>query len=219
VAPFSGGEKARLMLALVTYLRPNLLLLDEPTNHLDLEMRQALAVALQDYGGAVVLVSHDRHLLNTVADGFLVVHHGRIEPFDGDLEDYAAWLANGAGNSLNRAPATAATAVPPQGATARVATPVQRKQQKQEEAARRNALAPLRAAVEKSERELERLSTARAELERQLVDPSLYQPSSKARLQELLATQTELKQRTAAAEAAWLDASEQLEHAKTTLNN
>src|SRR5580698_9360812 len=92
VAPFSGGEKARLMLAIVTFRRPNLLLLDEPTNHLDLEMRQALAVALQDYAGAVVVVSHDRHLLRTVADEFYVVHGGRLQPFDGDLEDYAQWL-------------------------------------------------------------------------------------------------------------------------------
>ena len=91
--PFSGGEKARLVLALVAYLRPNLMLLDEPTNHLDLEMRQALTVALQEYDGAVVLVSHDRHLLRTVADEFYVVHGGRAAPFDGDLEDYAKWLA------------------------------------------------------------------------------------------------------------------------------
>jgi len=218
VAPFSGGEKARLMLALVTYLRPNLLLLDEPTNHLDLEMRQALAVALQDYGGAVVLVSHDRHLLNTVADGFLVVHHGRIEPFDGDLEDYAAWLADGASSSLNGA--AAAPTIPPESAATREATAVQRKkQQKQEEAVRRNALTPLRAVVEKSERELERLGVARADLERQLADPSLYQPSGKTRLQELLATQRELMQRATTAEVAWLEASEQLEHATTKVNS
>src|ERR1700761_6529185 len=93
VGPFSGGEKARLVLALTAYLRPNLLLLDEPTNHLDLEMRQALAVALQEYEGAVVLVSHDRHLLRTVADEFIVVDKGRATPFDGDLEDYAKWLS------------------------------------------------------------------------------------------------------------------------------
>jgi len=93
IAPFSGGEKARLVLALVAYLRPNLMLLDEPTNHLDLEMRQALTVALQEYDGAVVLVSHDRHLLRTVADELYIVHDGRAEPFDGDLDDYAKWLA------------------------------------------------------------------------------------------------------------------------------
>src|SRR5882724_5933468 len=93
VGLFSGGEKARLVLALVAFQRPNLLLLDEPTNHLDLEMRQALAVALQEYAGAVVLVSHDRHLLNTVADELMVVHDGQVALFDGDLEDYARWLA------------------------------------------------------------------------------------------------------------------------------
>src|SRR5882724_8059394 len=92
IGPFSGGEKARLVLALVAYLRPNLMLLDEPTNHLDLEMRQALTVALQEYDGAVVLVSHDRHLLRTVADEFYLVHAGKAVPFDGDLEDYAKWL-------------------------------------------------------------------------------------------------------------------------------
>ena len=94
VGPFSGGEKARLVLALVSYLRPNLLLLDEPTNHLDLEMRQALAVALQDFEAAVVLVSHDRHLLRAVADELLLVDQGRVTPFDGDLDDYAKWFTS-----------------------------------------------------------------------------------------------------------------------------
>ncbi len=90
IAPFSGGEKARLVLGLVAYRRPNLLLLDEPTNHLDLEMRQALAMALQDYAGAVVMVSHDRHLLRTASDSLYVVHDGRLQVFDGDLDDYQA---------------------------------------------------------------------------------------------------------------------------------
>ncbi len=96
VGPFSGGEKARLVLALVSFRRPNLLLLDEPTNHLDLEMRQALAVALQDYEGAVVLVAHDRHLLRAVADELILVDAGRASPFDGDLEDYARWFMTSA---------------------------------------------------------------------------------------------------------------------------
>jgi len=109
VAPFSGGEKARLVLALVAYQRPNLLLLDEPTNHLDLEMRQALAVALQDYEGAVVLVSHDRHLLSTVVDEFRLVANGGADPFDGDLDDYARWLATAA----SPAAATSAAAATP----------------------------------------------------------------------------------------------------------
>ncbi len=106
VGPFSGGEKARLALALVAYSKPNLLLLDEPTNHLDLEMRQALAMALQEYAGAVLMVSHDRHLLATVTDRFLLVDAGSVQEFDGDLDDYARWLARGS------AAATAAAATP-----------------------------------------------------------------------------------------------------------
>ena len=102
VGPFSGGEKARLVLALVSFRRPNLLLLDEPTNHLDLEMRQALAVALQDYEGAVVLVAHDRHLLRAVADELILVDAGRASPFDGDLEDYARWFMTSAAPSAGR---------------------------------------------------------------------------------------------------------------------
>jgi ATP-binding cassette subfamily F protein 3 len=92
VAPFSGGEKARLVLALITWQKPNLLLLDEPTNHLDLEMRHALTMALQGFEGAMVVVSHDRHLLRTTTDDFYLVHGGRVEPFDGDLDDYHKWL-------------------------------------------------------------------------------------------------------------------------------
>src|SRR5450755_3406830 len=113
VAPFSGGEKARLVLALVAYQRPNLLLLDEPTNHLDLEMRQALAVALQDYEGAVVLVSHDRHLLRVVADELLLVHAGSVAPFDGDLEDYARWLGSSGAVAAGAAAVAAAAPVAP----------------------------------------------------------------------------------------------------------
>src|ERR1700733_11308272 len=112
VAPFSGGEKARLGLALLAYQRPNLLLLDEPTNHLDLEMRQALAVALQEYEGAVVLVSHDRHLLRVVADELLLVHAGRVTAFDGDLEDYARWLATSAAPQAGLPPPAAIPAGP-----------------------------------------------------------------------------------------------------------
>src|SRR6202020_585525 len=104
VAPFSGGEKARLMLAIVTFRRPNLLLLDEPTNHLDLEMRQALAVALQDYEGAVIVVSHDRHLLRVVADQLLLVNQSKLSEFDGDLDDYAGWLAGGTAPAAAAAP-------------------------------------------------------------------------------------------------------------------
>ena len=93
VARFSGGEKARLTLALIVRARPNLLLLDEPTNHLDIEMREALAEALQDYAGALVVVAHDRHLLRATADALWLVADGHVEPFDGDLDDYRDWVA------------------------------------------------------------------------------------------------------------------------------
>jgi ATP-binding cassette subfamily F protein 3 len=198
VAPFSGGERARLVLALLVFLRPNLLLLDEPTNHLDLEMRQTLAVALQDYAGAVVLVSHDRHLLNTVADRFYIVHRGRVEPFDGDLEDYARWLA---------APTVAA------GVAAAGADP--RRQRRRAAAEERARLAPLRAEVMRCERELERLARERAELEAALAAPATYEVSAGARLRELLARQAMLARQVEAAEAEWLAASERLETAQS----
>jgi ATP-binding cassette subfamily F protein 3 len=203
VGPFSGGEKARLVLALVSYLQPNLLLLDEPTNHLDLEMRQALAVALQDYTGAVVLVSHDRHLLRTVADQFFVVANGAAQPFDGDLEDYAQWLAE-----HDVAPEAAAPKRESGGETADA-----RKQRKREEAERRNKLTPLRNAIAKCDRELERLAKERASLETQLAAPDIYSDTQKARLTELLAKQAQLARDTEQVEAEWLRASEEYEAA------
>ena len=133
VAPFSGGEKARLVLGLVAWRRPNLLLLDEPTNHLDLEMRQALAMALQDFAGAVVMVSHDRHLLRSVSDALYVVHDGRLQEFDGDLDDYARWLDNSA---VKPAAITTGVSAAP--------TAEERKQRKREEAERRTRLAPMK---------------------------------------------------------------------------
>ncbi len=203
VAPFSGGEKARLVLALVTYLRPNLLLLDEPTNHLDLEMRQALAVALQDYAGAVVLVSHDRHLLRTVADVFHIVHQGGAQPFDGDLEDYAKWLAT----------AEAAVATDSQPTAAQRDPEATRKQRKREDAERRNRLSPLKAQIARFEQELERLAQETAEVQQRLGEPEAYSDAARDILKQLLQKQADLKRATAQAEAAWLEASERLEAA------
>jgi ATP-binding cassette subfamily F protein 3 len=198
VAPFSGGEKARLVLALVTYLRPNLLLLDEPTNHLDLEMRQALAVALQDYAGAVVLVSHDRHLLRTVADEFYIVHQGRATPFDGDLEDYAKWLAD----------ADSAASAP---APLKVETTESRRQRKRDEAERRNRLSPLRAAIASAEGELERLASERARVQAGLEAPDIYADTAKERLDRLLQEQAHLARETEKIEGTWLESTERLE--------
>jgi len=230
VAPFSGGEKARLVLALVTYLRPNLLLLDEPTNHLDLEMRQALAVALQEYEGAVVLVSHDRHLLRTVADEFRIVHHGHAVPFDGDLEDYANWLeraepveraasiqpAAPVGRTAPGEQSSAEISGPDEsasvGAAAREPTTADaRKQRKRDEADRRNRLTPLKARVARCDAELERLAVETASVQQLLADPGIYAESAKARLKDLLDQQAQLARATQKAEAEWLEASEALE--------
>ena len=205
IAPFSGGEKARLVLALVAYLRPNLMLLDEPTNHLDLEMRQALTVALQEYDGAVVLVSHDRHLLRTVADQFYLVHAGKAEPFDGDLEDYAQWL-NDTDSTVVPAPAT-----PPPPANREPDSADARKQRKREEAEKRNRLSPLRAAIEKAERDLERLTRERAEIEGTLQAPDLYAEDGKDRLRTLMERQSQVAKEIERAEAAWLEHTERLE--------
>jgi ATP-binding cassette subfamily F protein 3 len=201
VEPFSGGEKARLVLALTAYLRPNLMLLDEPTNHLDLEMRQALAVALQDYEGAVVLVSHDRHLLRTVADEFLVVHNGRATPFDGDLEDYAKWLGE---TGTEVAVATAVAAAPAESAESR-------KQRKRDEAERRNRLTPLKAKIAQYDAQLARLASKSTALQTELAAPEIYAAAAKDRLKELLAQQAQLARETQKVETEWLEASEQLE--------
>jgi ATP-binding cassette subfamily F protein 3 len=203
IGPFSGGEKARLVLALVAYLRPNLMLLDEPTNHLDLEMRQALTVALQEYDGAVVLVSHDRHLLRTVADELYVVHGRKAAPFDGDLEDYAKWLAD----TDSGTPASPEAKREPESADAR-------KQRKREEAERRNRLTPLKAAIEKCERELERLAKERAEVEAALQAPDIYSDAAKDGLRKLTEKQGRLARDVERIEAEWLESTERLESEK-----
>jgi ATP-binding cassette subfamily F protein 3 len=224
VAPFSGGEKARLVLALVTFQRPNLLLLDEPTNHLDLDMRQALAVALQEYSGAVVLVSHDRHLLNTVADQFYVVHGHRVELFDGDLEDYARWLADNSGSAESTEEHDQSIAAPPapRAATPAPVTPpaptagraTDRRQQRRDEAAARARIAPARAAVAEIEQRLASLATRRADIEGQLGAAEIYQDGARARLDGLLREQSAIAAEIDQLEMAGLAALEQLESAE-----
>ncbi len=196
VAPFSGGEKARLVLALLVWQRPNLLLLDEPTNHLDLEMRLALTNALQDFDGALVVVSHDRHLLRSVTDRFCLVHAGRVSPFDGDLEDYRQYLLD------RERDANPGTPPPPAG---------NRREQRRRDAERRQRSAPLRKAINDLEQRLERLEAERAELEVTLADPALYEDTNKPRLLDLLARQADLRREIEAVEAAWLEKNEALE--------
>ena len=204
IGTFSGGEKARLVLALLMYQRPNLLLLDEPTNHLDLDMRHALTMALQSYSGALVVVAHDRHLLRTTTDSFLLVANGRVEAFAGDLDDYAAWLASG-----RRAdPVSVQDAV--SGADPRTGD-----REKRQQAARvREQLKPLRDAVRKAEQALERLQATRAELERKLEDPALYGPDARATLTTLLQDKARLEREIPEIEARWLADAEALEEAE-----
>jgi len=198
VAPFSGGEKARLVLALIVWQRPNLLLLDEPTNHLDLDMRHALTVALQGYEGALVVVSHDRFLLQSVTDKLLRVYDGLAETYEGDLDDYASWLADR--RRRTEEPATAAT------------SPT-RKDQRRAEAEKRRQLQPLKKELAQHEARLEQLGAELSRLDQILTDNSLYNASEKDRLRALLLDQARLRQQLADTECAWLQACEALETA------
>jgi ATP-binding cassette, subfamily F, member 3 len=200
VKPFSGGEKARLVLALLVYKNPNLLLLDEPTNHLDLEMRHALSVALQDYQGAIILVSHDRHLLRTVTDRFLLVGEGKVQPFDGDLNDYRLWLAD-------RKKAE-------EKVSEDLTVTVSRKDQRKQDADRRHKHKPLLDALKKAEQAVEKYHNEQRRLEIELTDPKLYSESEKDRLKRLLAQKTEIAKALDSAEAHWMEAEERLEAAK-----
>jgi len=198
---FSGGEKARLVLALIVWQRPNLLLLDEPTNHLDLDMRQALTEALIDFEGALVVVSHDRHLLRSTTDDLYLVHDGKVEAFDGDLEDYQQWLSD-----LQKQPVNSAE--PRQDHTNNAQA---RKDQKRREAELRTQTQPLRKQIEKLEKQMEKLHSQLAATEEHLADPGLYEPSRKTELTMALQQQAEAKATLETCEMAWLDAQEQLE--------
>jgi len=201
VGPFSGGEKARLALALVAWTRPNLLLLDEPTNHLDLEMRQALAMALQEYTGAVVMVSHDRHLLSTVTDRFLLVAGGRVRDFDGDLDDYARWLARGDAADETRPVEKPAAKPAAKAAATKSAQP----------ARQRKDLAPLRSRLARCEKRMAELATEAKTLDTQLADPGLYEAKGRGRQQELSAQRARITLETEQVEAEWLEVSDELE--------
>jgi ATP-binding cassette, subfamily F, member 3 len=211
VGPFSGGEKARLALALVAYSKPNLLLLDEPTNHLDLEMRQALAMALQEYAGAVVMVSHDRHLLSSVIDRFYLVDSGAFTEFDGDLDDYARWLASSRSATESKVDAdkdspTKRASVPrPAPATKPLPKYVSSK-----------ALAGVRSRLARCEKRLQALSAETTLMDADLASPALYEVSERKRLEDLTAQRARLAQETDQVESEWLELSEQLESAGST---
>jgi ATP-binding cassette subfamily F protein 3 len=207
VARFSGGERARLSLAILVARRPNLLLLDEPTNHLDFEMRESLLLALQEFPGAVVVVSHDRALLRGVCDEFLIVGGGAVTPFDGDLEDYAKWLGRpietGTHNGEGGAPEPAVQAEPralrERGVDAR-----------RRAAARRAELAPLRDALRASEKRLAELATLRAAIEQRMADPDFYTGVAVAEQRSLQQQHAAHVAEIDALETQWLELSEAL---------
>ena len=201
IGPFSGGEKARLVLALLVYENPNLLLLDEPTNHLDLEMRHALSVALQEYEGAIVVVSHDRHLLRSVADQLLLVADGKLQNFDGDLDDYRQWLTE---NKKSDAEPSA---------TENVGN-ASRKDQRKQEADRRNRLKPLLDAVKKAEAAVEKAHQQQRELEALLADPTIYLEENKDNLKKLLVQKSQIDAALDNAENDWMLAETKLQEAE-----
>ncbi|MNQ08998.1 putative ABC transporter ATP-binding protein YheS [compost metagenome] len=205
VLNFSGGEKARLALALIAWERPNLLLLDEPTNHLDLEMRLALTMALQEFSGAVLVVSHDRHLLKSTTDNFYLVADGKVEEFDGDLEDYARWLVE---YRQRNAPVSTTPVNPDK---------TDKKAQRQAAAALRQQLAPHKREADKLEAELGKLHEKLAKVDASLGDSDIYEPARKNELRDLLAEQAKLKVREGELEEAWMEALEVLESMQAEL--
>lgn len=212
VAPFSGGEKARLVLALLVWQKPNLLLLDEPTNHLDLDMRQALTFALQTFEGAMVIVSHDRYLLRATTDDLYLVHDRQVAPFDGDLNDYYKWLTEQQKVERKEAQAQAPAK---DGANSAAA----KKEQKRKEAEFRKLTAPIRKKLTQFEKQMDKLTLALEEAEQQLSDTSLYEAENKAKLNEVLALQASSKSQLEEVEMDWMSTQEELEQMEQDMDN
>ncbi|RFF28489.1 MULTISPECIES: ATP-binding cassette domain-containing protein [unclassified Wenzhouxiangella] len=208
VGPFSGGEKARLVLALLVWQAPNLLLLDEPTNHLDLDMRHALTVAMQGFEGAVVTVSHDRHLLRNTVDDYWLVADGGVRRFKGDLDDYRRWLAERSSATDGLASSSPENPTPH--------TAGARKARRRDQAARRARIKPLQNRVDKLDRQLEKTNRALVDIESELADSGLYEEEQADRLQQLLARQAELRQTLESIESEWMEAAEALEAERAT---
>jgi ATP-binding cassette subfamily F protein 3 len=217
IRPFSGGEKARLALALIVWQRPNLLLLDEPTNHLDLETREALTLALAQFEGTLVVVSHDRHLLRATTEEFIIVADGRLQPFDGDLDDYKNWLfQTKLAKGGEAAPLPSKIDTPAAGATA--AAPiavVDRKEQKRLEAEERQRVAALKKPIEnrikRLEEQMAKLNARKAEIDARLLEPAIYEADKKEELKTLVADQAFLVRDLGTLEEEWLALQEQLE--------
>jgi len=199
---FSGGEKARLVLALIVFQKPNLLLLDEPTNHLDIEMRQALTIALQSFEGAMILIAHDRHLLKSTCDDLYLVDNGQVAAFNGDLDDYHTWLLD----QQKQESDLAAQSAPSKENSAQV-----KKEQKRLDAEMRKAISPIKKQADKLEKQQAKLESRLAEIEELMADTELYAESNKAKLNLLLQEQAEAKSKLEEIELDWFECEEKIE--------
>ena len=199
---FSGGEKSRLVLAMIIYQKPNLLLLDEPTNHLDLEMREALAEALQEFSGAMVIVSHDRHLLNSTCDQLLLVDQQTVSEFPLSLDEYPKWLSE---HNIARIKQTNTP-------TSNNDQNVSNKKRKQLEAEHRKKTLPLRKKIKQLEDEMQKITKQLIDINQQLSDSDIYAEQNKQKLQQLLLEKADLDKKHEADEFKWLETSEQLEN-------
>lgn len=204
ITNFSGGEKARLALALIVWQKPNLLLLDEPTNHFDIDMRHALAMALQSFSGAVILVSHDRHLIRCTTEELYLAAEGRVEPFPGTLNDYKKWLAD------FRKQKNQTISIEDKTVNSHTSK-TQRKEERKKTAEKRKLLRPITTKLNNLEANMEKLSKQQTQLNHQLTDNQLYEEKNKIELKKLLQAQTELKQAYDNCEQEWIRLSEELE--------
>jgi len=215
IKPFSGGEKARLALALIVWQRPNLLLLDEPTNHLDLETREALTMALAQFEGTLVVVSHDRHLLRATTEEFIIVADGRLQPFDGDLDDYKNWLFQTKLGKTSESTPLPSKDDKPAAAAAAPAAALDRKEQKRLEAEERQRLAavkkPIENRIKRIEEQMAKLNARKAEIDARLLEPAIYEADKKEELKTLVADQAFLVRDLGTLEEEWLELQEQLE--------
>lgn len=214
---FSGGERARLALALIVWQRPNVLILDEPTNHLDLDMRHALTMALQDFEGAVVLVSHERQLIASVCDELILVHNGHSQSFDGDLNDYANWLRQARNDMIKKgqqpaAPVISEVTAPP------TTSKLDKEALRKEAAQRREQTRPIRKNIEKCETQIEKFQSRLVAIETLLADSSFYEANRKDDLLKLMNEQTDLKQKLEQAEEQLLELMMQLEELESSFD-
>lgn len=202
---FSGGEKSRLALSLIVWQKPNVLLLDEPSNHLDMEMRHALTVALQGFDGAIILVSHDRHLMGNTVDEFLLIDQGKCQVFEGDLHEYESWLQQ---DSTNSSSGTGKAKTELSGSPGMTASA---KENRQQAAMQRQQTGPLRKEIRALEKSMGKLTDSLKVLEEKLADPGIYDEARKNELKDLLAKQGEQQSELERIEEAWLEKSAELE--------